>query len=164
MIPSLQAHSHLPASVEACSWEAGWRSVLLRQYLDRPSQDEFTTASTPDHLFVLVTAGSCEIENLREGHWQSASYHVGNLAMVPPGVSSTLRWRSHEPHRTLQLHLPRAVLNRQCQELWDRDVAAVALPRPLASQDPLIQSAMLALADGMSNGLPDLYAERPLRC
>jgi len=159
MIPSLQAHRHLPASLEACSWESGWRSVLLRQYLDRPSQDEFTTASTPDHLFVLVTAGSCEIESLREGHWQSASYHVGNLAMVPPGVSSTLRWRSHEPHRTLQLHLPRDVLNRQCQELWDRDVAAVALPRLLASQDPLIQSAMLALADGMSNGLPDLYAE-----
>ena len=159
MIPSLQAHRHLPASMEACSWKSGWRSLLLRQYLDRPSQEEFTTAATPDHLFELVTAGSCEIESSRDGHWQSASYRFGNVAMVPPGVSSTLRWRSHECHRTLQLHLPRDILNRQCQELWDRDVGAVQLPRLLASQDALIQSAMIALADGMSTGLPDLYAE-----
>jgi AraC family transcriptional regulator len=159
MIPSLDAHRHLPAALEACSWKSGWRSLLLRQYLDQPSQEEFSTAPTPDHLFVLVTAGSCEIESLRDGHWQQASYHVGNVAMVPPGVSSTLRWQSHEAHRTLQLHLPRDVLSRQCQELWDRDVAAVKLPRLLATQDTLIQSAMMALAGGMAGGLPDLYAE-----
>jgi AraC family transcriptional regulator len=159
MIPSLQARQFLPAALESCSWESGWRALLLRQYLDRPTQEQFTTAATPDHLFVLVTAGSCEIESFRDGRWQEASYHVGNVAMVPPRATSTLRWRSHESHRTLQLHLPRDVLNRQCQELWDRDVAAVELPRLLTSQDPLIQSAMTALSQGMAAGLPDLYAE-----
>src|ERR1700748_1737934 len=159
MIPSLQAPQFLPGALEACSWEAGWRALLLRQYLDCPSQEEFTTAPTPDHLFVLVTGGSCEIESFRDGRWQGASYHVGNVAMVPPGVASTLRWRSHESHRTLQLHLPRDLLNRQCQELWDRDVSAVELPRLLTSQDPLIQSAMTALSQGMADGLPELYAE-----
>jgi AraC family transcriptional regulator len=159
MIPSLEANRWLPAALEADSWTAGWRSLLLRQYLDSPNQEEFTTAATPDPLFVLVTAGSCHIESLREGHWHTADYGVGNVAMVPPGVASTLRWRSHESHRTLQLHLPRAVLNRQCQELWDRDVSAVELPRLLATQDPLIQSLLLRLAAGMASGLPDLYAE-----
>ena len=159
MIPSLRANQFLPAALEACSWKSGWRALLLRQYLDSPSQEEFTTAATADHLFVLVTAGSCEIESFREGRWQKASYHVGNVAMVPPGVASTLRWRSHESHRTLQLHLPRDLLNRQCQELWDRDVSAVELPRLLASQDALIQSAMTALAQGMAAGLPDFYAQ-----
>ena len=159
MIPSLEANRYLPASLQADSWAAGWRSLLLRQYLDSPTQDEFTTAATPDPLFVLVTAGSCQIESLRDGRWQSATYGIGNVAMVPPGVASTLRWRSHEAHRTLQLHLPRDVLQRQCQELWDRDLTAVELPRLLASQDPLIQSTMIALSQGMSAALPDLYAE-----
>src|SRR5258708_7295900 len=99
MIPSLEAHRFLRASLETCSWKSGWRSLLLRQYLDNPSETQFTTAATPDHLFVLVTAGSCQIESLRGGKWESAHYRVGNVAMVPPGVTSTLRWRSHEPHR-----------------------------------------------------------------
>jgi AraC family transcriptional regulator len=70
-----------------------------------------------------------------------------------------MRWYSDEPHRTLQLHLPRDVLNRQCQELWDRDITAVELPRLLATQDPVIQSTMIALCEGLAAGLPNLYAE-----
>jgi AraC family transcriptional regulator len=159
MIPSLEANRFLRASLEGCSWKSGWRSLLLRQYLDSPSESQFTTAATPDHLFILVTGGSCEMQSLRGGVWHSATYRVGNVAMVPPGVGSTLRWHSAESHRTLQLHLPRDVLNRQCQELWDRDICAVELPRLLASQDPLIQSTMLALCEGLAAGLPDLYAQ-----
>jgi len=104
MIPSLQARQFLPAALESCSWESGWRALLLRQDLDSPTQEQFTTAATPDHLFVLVTAGSCEIESFRDGHWQEASYHVGNVAMVPPGVTSTLRCQSQSlpPAATVQ--------------------------------------------------------------
>jgi AraC family transcriptional regulator len=58
----LDAHKHLTASMTACSWTAGWRSVLLRSYLDPPSVDEFTTPATADHLIVLVTGGKCDIE------------------------------------------------------------------------------------------------------
>ena len=159
MIPSLQARQFLPAALESCSWDSGWRALLLRQYLDRPTQEQFTTAATPDHLFVLVTAGSCEIETSGTVAGRKRPIMLGTSRWFPLGATSTLRWRSHESHRTLQLHLPRDVLNRQCQELWDRDVAAVELPRLLTSQDPLIQSAMTALCEGMAAGLPDLYAE-----
>jgi AraC family transcriptional regulator len=159
MIPSLEASKHLHASLEACSWTAGWRSLLLRQYLDSPNQEQFTTAATPDHLFVLVTGGSCHIESFTGGAWRTADYRVGSLAMCPPGASSTLRWRSHEPHRTLQLHLPREILTRQSQELWDRDVSSAELPVLLTTHDPLIESTMLALSEGLGAGLPDLYAQ-----
>ena len=40
---SLVAHEQLPGTMTACSWRAGWRSVLLRGYDDPPSVEEFTT-------------------------------------------------------------------------------------------------------------------------
>jgi AraC family transcriptional regulator len=159
MIPSLHAHSKLRATMSACSWENGWRALLLREYLDQPNEDRFTTAATPDHLFVLVVGGSCRIESLQHGQWRSAHYQTGSLAMTPPGVESTLRWRSTETHRTLQLHLPFALLTRQSQELWDRDLRPGALPALLSGCDQLISSTLLALHGGLQNGLPNLYAE-----
>jgi len=145
--------------MQVCSWDAGWRSLLLREYRDPPSTEEFTTAATPDQLLVLMIAGSCSIEGRRGSQWQSASYGVGSLAMKSPGVEETLRWKSHESHSTLQLHLPSAVLTRQVAELWDRDGATVDLPNVLGTRDPLIESTMMALREGLAQGLPDLYAE-----
>jgi AraC family transcriptional regulator len=155
---SLDAHRKLRAARGLCSWTHGWRSILLREYVDQPHEERFTTAATPDPLFVLVVEGSCHIESLLKGQWRSAHYGVGSLAMTPPGVESTLRWRSTESHRTLQLHLPFEQLTRQSQELWDRDVNRSALPAVLSGQDHLIGATMLALRDGMKQGLPDLYA------
>lgn len=145
--------------MQFCSWNAGWRSLLLREYRDPPSTEEFTTVATPDQLLVLVIAGSCRIEGRRGKQWQAESYSVGSLAMKAPRVEEALRWTSHEPHSTLQLHLPSAVMVRQVEELWDRDSASVELPSALSTRDPLIESAILALRDGAAQGLPDLYAE-----
>jgi AraC family transcriptional regulator len=145
--------------MQFCSWEAGWRSLLLREYRDPPSTEEFTTAATPDQLLVLVIAGSCSIEGRRGKQWQSASYGVGSLAMKSPGVEETLRWKSQESHSTLQLHLSSTVLARQATELWDRDGTSIDLPNVLGTRDPLIESTMMALREGVAQGLPDLYAE-----
>jgi AraC family transcriptional regulator len=159
MTPSLDAHLNLRAAMGLCSWTHGWSALLLREYLDQPEEEPFTTAATPDHLFVLVVAGSCHIESLQGGSWKMAKYAVGSLAMTPPGVESTLRWRSTESHRTLQMHLPFALLARQSQELWDRDIADSALPSLLSGRDPLIAATLLALSEALKRGLPNLYAE-----
>jgi AraC family transcriptional regulator len=158
LVPSLEAHRWLKASMQLCSWNAGWRSLLLRGYEDKPAVEEFTTAVTPDQLFVLVTAGSCRIECLRGGRRLSATYGVGSLAMKAPRVEEMIRWDSHESHSTLQLHLPSAVMERQIAELWDRG-STVELPSVLATRDPLIETTMIALRDAVAQGLPDLYAE-----
>jgi AraC family transcriptional regulator len=159
LVPSLEAYRQLKATMQLCSWDAGWRALLLRGYQDSPSAEEFTTAATPDHLFVLVVAGSCRIEQRRGKQWQAETYGVGSLGMTAPGKTATLRWESHEPHTTLQLHLPSSVLARQLAELWDRDSAMPELPHLLSTRDSLIQSTMIALRDGLTHGLPDLYAE-----
>src|SRR6266851_4135705 len=93
LISSLDAHRYLKATMTACSWEAGWRSLLLRAYVDPPEVEELTTRSTADHLIVLVTDGSCDIEGRYRGRWHRTHYRPGSLGMTAPGQEVTLRWR-----------------------------------------------------------------------
>lgn len=159
MIPSLEASQHLRATKLSCSWQAGWRSLLLRAYEDAPLAEEFTTAATPDQLFILVTSGSCQIESRLRGRWYKDRHTVGNLAMTAPGETARIRWQSDEPHRTLQLHLPRSTIAKQLEQHWDRDIGLMTLPSVLSSRDPVVETMMLALQQGLDQGFPDLYAE-----
>src|SRR5262249_4874195 len=149
---SLDAHKHLQGKMTACSWSAGWRSVLLRAYVDPPSVEEFTTHPTPDQLIVLVTGGACSIEGRYQGKWQRAQYHVGNIGMTAPGEAIALRWRGDTSHSTLQLHLPASALQRMLENFSDRDPASFVLPNKLISSDPVIQHVMLGMSDAMSAG------------
>lgn len=59
-IPGLMASPHLPGSLASCSWQAGWRSLLLRGYAEPAASDMFRTPACRDHLVVLVLEGPCE--------------------------------------------------------------------------------------------------------
>lgn len=156
---SLHAHESLSGTQTSCSWVAGWRSLLLRGYVDLPEVEEITTAETSDHLIVLVTAGSCEIESYDRGQWRSATYRCGHLGMTSPGQSARLRWRSKKPHHTLHLHLPSGAIETVAEELVARGSYSTLLPNLLSQTDPVITTIMLALESAVQNGAPDLYAE-----
>jgi AraC family transcriptional regulator len=158
-IDSLTAHQHLKASMTACSWSAGWRSLLLRAYVDPPVVDELRTPPTADHLIVLVTGGSCDIEARYRNGWQRAHYEAGCIGMTAPRQEVALRWRGETPHSTLQLHLPDAMLRRVWVECSDRDPTRFESLDRLGRTDPVIQSVMLSLAAALEAGAPELYAE-----
>ncbi len=143
----------------ACSWQAGWRSLLLRAYTDPEQVEEFTIPATADPLIVLVTSGSCDIEARYGGGWHAARYRTGSIGLTAPEQEVTLRWRSKTQHRTLQLHLPAATIHSAYAELFDRESLVMAMPCKLFAEDPLISSAMLSLASAMAEGVSDLYAE-----
>jgi len=157
MISSLDAHQYLRATMTACSFKAGWRSLLLRAY-DDPPEAEFTTPATPDHLIVLVTEGACEIEGRFRGRWQTATYRAGSLAMTAPGEEATLRWRGTTRHSTLQLHLPAATVRMAMEQVAERSSVAEILPNGIAYDDPLIRALILELGEAMRGATPDLYA------
>lgn len=157
MIASLDAHTFLRARMSACSFKAGWRSLLLRAYDDPPDAEPFTTPATEDHLIVLVTRGQCHIEGLYRGKWHSARYGAGSIGMTAPGEEVTLRWRDQPVHSTLQLHIPATTLRACADELFGG--RTLEMPHSLAKDDPLLHNVMLCLADGMQQGFPDLYAE-----
>lgn len=155
---SLHAHKSLIGTQTSCSWIAGWRSLLLRGYVDPPEVEEMTTAETPDHLIVLVTAGSCEIESYDRGQWRSASYRPGHLGMTSPGQVAKLRWKSKKPHHTLHLHLPSRTIKTVAEQLVASSLCST-LPNLLSQTDPVVATTMLALESAVQNGAPDLYAE-----
>ncbi len=143
----------------ACSWRAGWRSLLLRRYQDPPEADEFTTPPTADHLIVLVVDGSCDIEGRFRGSWHKSSHHVGCMGMTAPGEEVTLRWRKNGAHATLQLHLLEGTLRGALEDLADRNVRPPAMPHMLGYDDDLIATALRTLSAALSEGVSDLYAE-----
>jgi AraC family transcriptional regulator len=157
MIASLDAHTYLRARMSACSFKAGWRSLLLRAYEDPPDAEAFTTPATEDHLIVLVTQGESNIEGLYRGNWHQAHYAAGSIGMTAPGEEVTLRWRGQAAHSTLQLHIPAATLHACAEELFGG--RKLQMPHALANDDPLLRNVILCLADGLQRGFPDLYAE-----
>jgi AraC family transcriptional regulator len=158
-IQSLNAYRYLKATMTACSWQAGWRSLLLRAYVDPPAVEELTTPPTADQLIVLVTGGSTDIEGRFGGHWYCANYQAGSLAMTAPGEEVSLRWRGETEHSTLQLHLPAATIDATACELSNSHARWRQMPNQLLTEDPLIERIVLGLADAMRAGAPDLYAE-----
>ena len=156
---SLQAHESLCGTQLSCSWIAGWRSLLLRGYVDPLEVENLTTTATTDHLIVLVTAGSCEIESYDRGQWRSAHYRPGHLGMISPSQVARLRWKSNKPHHTLHLHLPSGTIETVAEELVVGASYSTLLPNLLSQTDPVISTTMLALESALQNGAPDLYAE-----
>jgi AraC family transcriptional regulator len=158
LISSLDAHRYLRATMTASSSQAGWRSLLLRAY-DDPPEAEFTTPATTDHLIVLVTEGTCNVEARYRGRWQTATYTAGSLGMTAPREEVTLRWRGATRHSTLQLHLPAATVRASMEQLSGHSCGAEILPNGISYDDPLIRSLILNLAEAMRRGTPDIYAE-----
>ena len=159
MISSIEAYRYLRATMTECSQKAGWRSLLLRAYDDPPVVEPFTTPPTKDHLIVLVTKGTCNVEGLYRGKWQKANYGPGSLGMTAPGEEVTLRWRGDTSHSTLQLHLPAESILRCNEDVFGRGAVFPRMPNALSHDDPLLQQVILGVAAKLREGAPEIYAE-----
>src|SRR5690242_6385038 len=103
---SLHASTALPGAMTLCSWELGWRDLLLRRYTEPGEVEHLVTAPTSDHLLVLVTRGNCRIEGRYAGRWHGARYAKGSIGMTAPSEEVSLKWRDGRQLETLQLHIP----------------------------------------------------------
>jgi AraC family transcriptional regulator len=159
LVRSVDARRHLKATMTACSSQAGWRSLLLRAYVDPPVVEELTVPPAADQLIVLVTRGATEIEGRHAEGWCRAQYRPGSVGMTAPGQECQLRWQGDTSHSTLQLHLPEATTRSIWRDLSNGDAPLPELPNSLHSKDPFLERIMLGLAEAMASGAPDLYAE-----
>lgn len=157
-VESLNAISRLPGSLLFCSWEQGWRSLLLREFQEPACVEEFLPSATPDQLVVLMARGSCEIESFSEGRWRKAHYEPGHLGFTRPGSQSRLRWRGSEEQLTVHAYLPATLMCEVATE-----IAAYGLPRAfpnaLAERDQTVATLLRSLGEAARAGVPDLYAE-----
>lgn len=161
MFQGLSVDHHAYADLLFCSWDIGWRSLLLRQMESHPRVEDAAIPPLPDQTIVLVTRGGGEVESASGGRWTRTTYRVGQIRMTAPHRPARLRWRADPPvpHRTLHLHLPAAMIARVVEDVWDRDPERVMLPDTLATQDPLLERVMLDLLRAAEAGVGDFYAE-----
>ena len=156
---SLEAQRRLKGQMTLCSWDAGWRSTLLRAYDEPVEVQELDTAPTVDQLLVLVTDGTSDIEARYRGAWHRTRYRAGALGMTAPGEEVRLRWRGDEAHRTLQLHLAADMIAAVARELAGGTAHRLQLPNQLSCDDPVIPDVMQAMERAVEAKLPDLYAD-----
>lgn len=144
-----------------CSWERGWRSLLLRRYTFLPEVDDAVIPAVAEQSIFLWVRGQSAVESGADGRWRSGRSVPGTVAMTAPGRPARLRWRalSAEPLEATELRLPAATTARVVEELWDRDPARVRFPDTLATTDPLLRQTLVDLFEGARAGAPDLYAE-----
>ncbi len=161
MFQSLDVDQRAHAYQTFCSWERGWRSLLLRRFTGHAEAEDAVIPPVAEHAIVLVTRGEADMESGSEGSWTSAAYRPGTIAMTAPNRPTRLRWRtvSPDPHENIQVYLPAGTITRMVEELWDRDPRHMPLPDTLATTDPLLEQTMLTLFQAAQNGVPDLYAE-----
>ena len=159
MVESRDLHKYLPSTVEMCSSQLGWRSLLLRHYVHDKDAEEFEIPPLPDQTVALVTHGSTQLEVYMRGVWRQSNHACGNIVMSPAGETGKLRWRGVEHHETLHLHLPASTTDAALDDLRDSRPGLKAFPASLSSPDPLVAATMVSLARAVRDGVPDLYAE-----
>ena len=159
MVESLKAASSLPSTIQFCSLDRGWHSVLLRHYVHKEEVELFESAPLPAHNVVLVVKGSTRIESFANGIWRSGHHVPGSLAMTAPETGTHLRWRGPQKHETLHLVMPAKIMNAARIELGDGSSGFRAIPNALSIPDPLVVSTLRSLQRAALGGVPDLYAE-----
>lgn len=155
---SLGASAALLGRMSLCSWELGWRSLLLRRYDEPQEVEHLVTAPTDDHLLVMVTRGNCQIEGRYSGRWHGASYAKGAIGMTAPTEEVSLKWHGGRDLETLQLHIPAETLADVAKRdpTWPGEIR---LPNQLMFPDPVIEAVLRSLDKAAEIGLPGLYAD-----
>lgn len=155
---SLCASTALHGTMSLCSWELGWRNLLLRRYVEPTEVEHLVTAPTIDHLLVLVTRGSCQIEGRYAGRWHGARYAKGAIGMTAPTEEVSLKWHGGRDLETLQLHIPGETLAdvSKLDPTWSGEIR---LPNQLMFPDPLIEMVLQNLCRAAELGVGGLYAD-----
>jgi AraC family transcriptional regulator len=154
----------LPAtSPIACSTDAGWTSLLVRQSRCTGSPDPYDTLPTVDHKLVIVTRGEVDVSLSKKGLWQRATYRPGTAGLSVPGEVDRLRLqlrKGNDAFEKLHLFLPHALVDEVADHVRRPGQAA---PRPPLGSMTLTDHAVAQIAGtltwAMRTHAPDYVAE-----
>ncbi|MBT2412344.1 helix-turn-helix transcriptional regulator [Streptomyces sp. ISL-12] len=141
-----------------CSWEeAGWRSVLVQGFVHAPEAEALPLPGTRDLHLVLCTGGDAVMRTRDGGRTTRRRWVPGRLELIPPGRPTLRGYRAAAPLRSVQVHLPRAAVERTAAELGGPAPDFEALAAAVGTGDPLVEQVVRALAASPDGS--DLYAE-----
>ncbi|MEU6038792.1 AraC family transcriptional regulator [Actinomadura sp. NPDC047616] len=140
-----------------CSWDVGWRSLLVQRFDHAPVVEDLELPGTADLHLVLAEAGHAEMETRTGGRWSRHTWSPGRLELSVPGRPALRRYRADGPMRSVQVHIPWGTVERTAAQLGGHAVDYESMAASVAAGDPLIDEIMRAL--GTADEVGDLYAE-----
>ncbi|MFE7117389.1 helix-turn-helix domain-containing protein [Streptomyces sp. NPDC057654] len=141
-----------------CSWhEAGWRSLLVQRFVHAREAEEFPLPGVDDVHLVLCTGGEAEMRVRAGGRAARRRWADGRLELVVPGRSTVRSYRAKSTLHTVQVHIPRATVERTAAEMAVPAPDFEALAAWLGAGDALVEQIVRALPAAAGAG--DVYAE-----
>nr|WP_157168209.1 AraC family transcriptional regulator [Streptomyces typhae] len=142
-----------------CSWhDAGWRSLLVQCFTHAQEAAELPLPGVADLHLVLCTGGDADMRTRSGGRANRRRWVPGRLELMIPGHATVRSYRAASALRTVQVHIPRATVERTAAELGGHETDFEALFAVLGAGDPLVEHLVRALPAAGADA-DDLYAE-----
>ena len=157
--------THIPAQPFLCSWQAGWRGLLVRQYCHTTPIDKVTFPSMNADLILLHLGQSTPVEYTIGKQYSQKGYAVsGSLALLPRGKSSVWHWKKSTD--VLHIYLLPHVTHQIVAELIELDCQQPTLLNRLLVQDLFIYQIGLELQKSLKsvNLATTLYVQLLIQC
>lgn len=141
-----------------CSWgDAGWRSLLVQCFDHVPEADHVQLPGVSDLHLVLYVAGDVVMRTDSDGKPVRGRRVPGALELMVPGRGSVRDYRSASAMRTIQVHIPSAIVARAAVRLGGSEPDFESLSAAVAAGDPVVEHLVRALP--AAGGADDVYAE-----
>ncbi|MEU1789253.1 AraC family transcriptional regulator [Streptomyces sparsogenes] len=141
-----------------CSWhDADWRSLLVQCFVHAPAVEHLVLPGTRDLHLVLCAAGQAVMRVDSGGSSVKRRWTAGRLELMVPGRPTVRSYTATSALSTVQVHVPRAVIERTAAQLGGREPDFEAVSAGLGMGDPLVEHLVRSLPAQREAG--DLYAE-----
>ncbi|MEU9556417.1 helix-turn-helix transcriptional regulator [Streptomyces fumanus] len=141
-----------------CSWhQASWRSLLVQSFVHTREVDALPVPATSDLHLLLCVSGNAVIRTRSGGRAVQRRWVPGRLELMLPGRPTVRSYRATATMRSVQVHIPRAVVDRTAAELGHPEPDFEALSAALAAGDTVVEHVVRGLPD--AGHTDDLYAE-----
>lgn len=140
------------------SWEdAGWRSLLVQRFVYAAAVEDLRLSDTADVHLILAEAGRVRVETRADARRSRYDWVPGRVALRPPDEPLLCNYRAEQPLRSVEVYIPRVVVERAAEDLGGRAVDYEGLAASVQAGDPFLAEGVRTL--GAADGVGDLYAE-----
>jgi len=139
----------LPGTPTVRSPEQGWNGVTVRGY--RYGGSDVEVPPLRDHVVVAYRRGTTPMRPVIDGTWTADTVGPGDVSLLTRAVASHWVWPGDI--EVVHVYLTVDEVATTCQEMYDRDVADVALRDEVRVDDPAIhRTAMLIAREAACGG------------
>lgn len=151
----------VPGTLTVRNPEQGWDGVAVRGY--RYGASDVEVPPLRDHVVVAYRRGSTPMRRRLHGMWRAATLGPGDVSLLTRAVASHWVWPGDI--EVVHVYLTADELATTCCEMYDREVADVALHDEVRADDPAIhRTAMLIAREAACGGAGSTLLVDALAC